>query len=122
LSPAPELIAELRATRRAQPRAAEAEVAQLEAMVRDEIARLKIALAGEPDAARRGLRALLGERRLAVYADPELGFRVEGTVRLRLGSTNPPAGQGRRAGCADGSGGAIPVVQGTLRVPIRWAA
>lgn len=111
----PELVARLRETRarrdalRARLEGAELDLAddELTALVMDEIAGVEAALAGEPEECRRGLRHLLGDRRLRVLADADRGFRVEGALRLRLEVGNPPEAHGRRAGCQGGSGGGI---------------
>lgn len=80
----------------------------LSALVMKEIAQIEVALAGEAaDDCRRGLRHLLGDRRLRVSADPDRGFRVEGALRLRLNALCPPDGGHRAGTCQDGSGGGI---------------
>jgi hypothetical protein len=88
------LKASLERKRELQRRLAEAEASEpslgllrpaIEAAIRD----LRGALAGDADARREALRALLGAERLRVYPDAEKGFRLEGAVRLRLEAPAP---------------------------------
>jgi hypothetical protein len=88
------LKASLERKRELQRRLAEAEASHpdlellrptIEAAIRD----LRGALAGDTEARRDALRALLGAERLRVYPDAEKGFRLEGAVRLRLEAPAP---------------------------------
>jgi hypothetical protein len=62
-----------------------------------EIPELETWLGREPEACRQVLEHLLGDGRLRVHADPERGYRVEGTVRLRLECENARHHEGHRA-------------------------
>ena len=45
---------------------------------------MRAAFAGDADPRRGAFRALLGDRRMSVFADPESSFRVEGLFELDL--------------------------------------
>lgn len=47
-----------------------------------------------PDSGNRGFRALLGDRRMSVYADPDRGSRVEGIFEIDLAGGGGSGGNG----------------------------
>lgn len=68
-----------------QNRASEAiDFEALRAAIDASVREMRAALAGDADARRGAFRALLGDRRMSVFADPERTFRVEGLFELDL--------------------------------------
>ena len=65
----------------------------LRQLIEARVVDFRAAFEAEPVVMRRAIRALLGERRLAVRADPERGFCVEGLVGLPLMHETPGISQ-----------------------------
>jgi len=68
---------------------------------------MRAAFEGSADARLDAFRALLGDRRMRVFPDPERRFRVEGLFELSLEMADARAAQGHRASAVCGSGGTL---------------
>jgi len=106
------LVAELEAERQrltAKPAAARSEI-DLEAWrptIEARVLEMRAAFEGSADARLDAFRALLGDRRMRVFPDPERRFRVEGLFELSLEMADARAAQGHRASAVCGSGGTL---------------
>jgi len=85
--------AQLRARIETAPQLPDAD--RLRRKVLEHALRLREAFDGDPESGKATLRALLGDRRMTVAADPEHGFRVEGLFGVHSWPSGP---QGYRGG------------------------
>jgi hypothetical protein len=60
------------------------DIEALRSVIEASVLEMRAAFAGDSDSRRAAFRALLGESRMRVFADPDRTFRVEGIFRLPL--------------------------------------